>query len=72
MRMPVLRAHFNKTPDELRRRIEDYARVRRMSVDEQTGDALDYLIREARDRLSSLEGHRGRSGLTDLPRHLPR
>jgi hypothetical protein len=55
MQMPELRAHFTKTPDELRRRIDDYVRVRRMSVDEQTVGALDYLISEAQDRLRHLE-----------------
>lgn len=56
MQMPMLRAHFTKTADELRQRIEDYARVRRITADEQTVDALNYLISEAQDRLRHLEG----------------
>jgi hypothetical protein len=57
MQIPVLRVHVNKSPDELRRRIDDYLRVRRTSIDEQTVDALDYLISEAEDRLRHLERH---------------
>jgi hypothetical protein len=60
MQMPTLRAHVAKTPDELRQRIDDYTRVRHMIADEQTIDALDYLIDEARGRLRHLESPRAR------------
>jgi hypothetical protein len=40
---------------DLRERIDDSVRVRRLGIDEQTIDVLDYVISEAQDRLSRLE-----------------